>query len=73
MYLGIVAHIVFWILLAAGWDELPRLLWIAFLGSWIAGYIVARATIYGGLFSPYVALVDVIMVLLIFKGDVRLR
>ena len=73
MYVGIIAHVVFWVLLAAGWDELPRPLWLTFLAAWIVGYVLARTAAYGGYFAPSVAVVDVVLVFLIFKGDVRLN
>ena len=73
MYVGIIAHVVFWVLLAAGWDELPRPLWLTFLAGWMVGYVLARAPVYSGDFAPSVAIVDIVMVFLIFKGDVRLR
>ena len=64
----------FWVLLAAGlWlDELSWksaaifvVLWIAALGvSWYESPM---------LFLPFVALLDIVLVLMIFKGDVTLR
>jgi hypothetical protein len=60
----------FWALLAVGWwiDEL-RLRTIAiFILLWVIGFAGLQA-----LFLPYVALLDVALVLMVFKGDVRLR
>lgn len=39
---------------------------------WIAGFVGLRFVLYGGLFLPYVAILDIFLVLAIFKGDVKL-
>jgi len=65
----------FWALLVVGWwmDELrPRAIG-SFVLLWIAGFAGLRSLSFGALFLPYVALVDVALVLIIFKGDVTLR
>jgi hypothetical protein len=70
-----IAHIVFWILVVWGWateglsaraSVFVALLWIVpFFGldyvSWAAPF-----------FSSYVAVVDIVLVFVLFKGDVRL-
>lgn len=74
--LAIVAHIVFWLLLPVGWlfDEISGRTAGVFLALWAAGLFGLPFVPYGaGLFSSYVALLDVSLVFLIFKGDVRLR
>ena len=74
MNLAPVALWGFWILLGVGWmlGELHAkgiaisvLLWlVGFAGFSFAGYEV--------LFIPYIALLDIWLVFVIFKGDVRL-
>jgi hypothetical protein len=70
-----IAHVGFWVLLAYGWawDEIgPRGL-TAFLVLWIAGYFgLPYVPLGAAMFFSYVALLDVVLVFMIFKGDVRL-
>ena len=64
----------FWMLLAVGlWlDELRWRGAAIFVALWIAGFFVTSHTI-AGLFLPYVALLDIVLVLVVFKGDVTLQ
>jgi len=65
----------FWILLAAGWMS-GELQWrgtTVFLLLWLAGFVGSRFVLYGTLFTPYVAVLDIDLVFIIFKGDVRLN
>ena len=72
-----IAHIAFWILLPSGWflEELgPRSL-VVFVALWLAGWfglplLHAQG---GAMFFSYVALLDVALVFMIFKGDVGAR
>jgi hypothetical protein len=71
-----VAHIAFWVLLACGWfwDELgvPGIALLLFL--WLAGLFGLPHVPYGpAMFSSFVAVLDIVLVFLIFKGDVRLH
>ncbi|HYT75481.1 MAG TPA: hypothetical protein VEL79_12075 [Vicinamibacterales bacterium] len=72
---SIVAHAAFWALLVCGW-WLGELRWkgtAIFLTLWIAGSLVRPFVPNGvGLFSPFVAALDIGLVFTIFKGDVRL-
>ena len=72
---ALIAHGAFWILLAYGWfwDEVgPRGATIL-LALWLAGYFGLPFIRYGdAMFSSFVALLDVALVFMIFKGDVRL-
>ena len=43
-----------------------------FLLIWLAGFVGLRAVFYGMLFSPFVAVLDIALVFVVFKGDVRL-
>ena len=64
----------FWILLLAGWwlDELGAKAIAVFVLLWIAGF-VGSMFVLPTLFLPFVALLDVALVLAVFKGDVHLR
>jgi hypothetical protein len=74
---ALIAHVAFWSLLAYGWARGDlRFRGVAvFLLLWLAGrtglpyvpYEPAQA-----MFSSYVAVLDITLVFLIFKGDVRL-
>ena len=70
-----VAHLVFWVLLVYGWfsDDIgPRGIAL-FLILWLGGMIGLRFVAQGDiLFPSFVALLDIALVFLIFKGDVRL-
>jgi hypothetical protein len=71
------AHAAFWGLLVYGWivRVLSPAQMMTMLGLWIAGlvgfpwipYEPARA-----MFSSYVAVLDIVLVLLVFGGDVRI-
>lgn len=72
-----LAHAIFWILLGYGalWGDL-RTGWIlAFVGLWFVVYLAAPLVF----FDPFamvraalVAFLDIVLVLILFKGDVRL-
>jgi hypothetical protein len=65
----------FWGLLVAGWwmDELRLRSIVIFVLLWALGFAGFRALSFGALFLPYVAVLDVALVLIIFEGDVTLR
>jgi hypothetical protein len=70
-----IAHVAFLALLALGWmsGELRiRGTFIA-LSSWLAAYIGLLFLSYGSsLFPAFVAVIDIALVLVIFKGDVHI-
>ena len=68
-----IAHIAFAVMLFLGWDELgPSRVIFALL--WLAGYVAQSYVPYGpSLFAPYVAVMDIVLVFMVFQGDVRLR
>jgi len=72
---ALIAHGTFWVLLAYGWfwEEIgPRGIAV-FLLLWIGGLIGLRYVPLGeAMFPSFVALLDLALVFLIFKGDVRL-
>lgn len=67
-----IVRLVFWGLLFYGRDELgPRWTWSLAL-LWLAGWWVS--TLFPGgayLYMALVALIDVVLVLVIFQGDIR--
>ena len=74
---GIAAWIAlwgFWILLCLGWmrGDVGAKGSATFILLWLFGFAGARFVLYGLLFAPYVAVLDIALVFAIFKGDVRL-
>jgi hypothetical protein len=71
-----IARLVFWLLLALGigYRELSRKSAVLLVALWLVGYIaLPRISWLGGLFfSPYVAVLDIVLVFFVFKRDVRL-
>ena len=65
----------FWALLVVGWmaGELDARRTALFIGLWVVGRVALEYFQYGLLFLPYLAVLDIALVFLIFKGDVRLR
>ena len=68
-----VAYLAFWILLVRGCvgGELGRRGCAIALALWIAGYGVFRQLPSYAPFASYVAVLDIALVFVIFKGDVR--
>lgn len=73
---GWVAQIVFWILIPYGVvsQAIGRLTAAGFLVTWAAGYLALPRIAWwtGALVTPYVARLDIALVFLVFKGDVKL-
>ena len=72
---SLVAHLAFWTLV--GWGTATGALtwrWAAsFVVAWLLLPLGLASAPYGpALYSPIVAVLDIVLVLLIFKGDVRL-
>jgi len=63
----------FWVLLAIGMarGELGMRSAAIFTMLWLVGFLGGRYVLNGQLFVPYVAVLDIVLVLAIFKGDVR--
>ena len=72
---GVIAWWGFWALLLAGYStgELSGRRAAVFVALWIAGRAASGYLLSGVLFTPYLAVLDIILVFMIFKGDVRLR
>ena len=71
-----IAHIAFWVLLIAGraLDELGTKSTATLIVLWLAGFWALPHIAYGdALFMSLVAVVDVVLVLLVFKRDIRIR
>ena len=72
--LGFVAHLTFWLVLLIGTHELGWRRTAVFVVLWAAGYVGSGRLAGGGfLFDSYVAVLAIVLLLLVFKGDVRLR
>jgi hypothetical protein len=72
---GWIAHVVFWALLIGGVaiGELGRKAIATFVILWVAGFCGLPYLPYGdAFFVPFVAVLDIALVLTIFKGDVRM-
>jgi hypothetical protein len=71
-----IAQGAFWVLIALGvvFGEIRARAAIFFVGLWLIGYIaLPRIVPNGALFvTSYLAIVDIILVFIIFKGDLRL-
>ena len=71
---GLIAHAAFWVLLVYGYFAGE----IGVRGSaiaivlWAIGYFALSRVAYAPPFSTYIAIVDIGLVFLIFKGDVRI-
>ncbi len=72
---GWIAHIAFWTVLTIGaWSEDlgPKSLGV-FIVLWLAGMFGLPHVSFGaGLSTPFVAVLDIALVFLVFKGDIRL-
>jgi hypothetical protein len=72
---ALFAQLAFWALLFWGWatGEIQTRGIVFFVALWLAAYVGMPYVAYGAaLFPPVVALIDIILVLVIFKGDVIL-
>ena len=74
MTLGILAHVAFGVLVLFGVTEIGLRRVAVFVVLWGIGYTVSRSLTVGSLlFTSYVAVLDIVLVLFVFKGDVRGR
>jgi len=73
---GWIAQLAFWVLLSLGvfFGELSRRAAIVFLVLWAVGYfgLPRLSPDSGFVVMPYTAVLDIALVWLVFKGDVRL-
>jgi hypothetical protein len=71
-----IAQIAFWalLLIGVGSGEIGRKGGALFAALWLGGYLAVQvAPAAAMLFTPYLAVVDLVLVFVIFKGDVRLN
>lgn len=71
---ALIAHGAFWVLLGYGWfwEEIRLRGAVVFLTLWIACFFGLPFLGGDALFPSFVAVLDVALVFMIFKGDVRL-
>ena len=71
-----IAQLAFWVLVSLGafYGELSRRSLATFVVLWSAGYFgLPRLSESGGPFvTPYIAVLDIALVWMVFKGDIRL-
>ena len=70
-----IAHVTFWLLLGYGWawDEIGPRGAAIFVGLWLLGYFgLPFLPFGGGMFFSWVALLDIALVFVVFKGDLRI-
>lgn len=71
-----IAQVAFWVLIILGISRgaLSKKSAAIFVALWLAGYIgLTRISWLTGFFvTPYVAVLDIVLVFVVFKGDVRL-
>lgn len=72
---ALVAQAVFWVTLGIGWftEELGTRAAVIFLILWATGYALAAWVPQGDyLFPSFVAVLDVVLLLMVLKGDIRI-
>lgn len=68
-----IAQIAFWWLVIVGWRQLGGGRGIVFIGLWLLGLVCRDYVPYGpAIFTAYVAVLAVALVLLIYKRDIPL-
>ena len=68
-----IAHFLFWILLLVGASEIGRRGCAVYVALWLIGFAGSLWLTGGLLFVSYVAILDIVLVLHVFQGDVRIR
>ena len=73
---AVIAQLAFWLLLVRGvvGRELRPNVTIVFVVLWLAGYLgIPRLSQFAGpVFTSFVAVLDIVLVFVIYKGDVTL-
>jgi hypothetical protein len=73
---SLIAHAAFWLLLLYGWlsEDVGVRGAVISVATWTAALFLLPYAPYGdALFAPFVAVLDIALVLIIFKGDLRLH
>jgi hypothetical protein len=75
-FAAVVAQVAFWTILVLGlvFGEIRRTGAIVFLVLWALGFfgLPRLSPLAGAFVTPYVAVLDIVLALVVFKGDVRL-
>ena len=70
---GWIAQVVFLALILVGWGELGMRRVALFAALWFAGFAARSYVPFGAAwFIPYVAVLDIVLVFSIFRGDIRI-
>ena len=73
---ALVAEVVFWAVLGLGvvFGDISRRPAVIFVLLWAAGFfgLPRLSQVAAGFVTSYVALLDIVLVFLMFKGDIRL-
>lgn len=73
---ALIAEVVFWVVLGLGiiFDDISRRAAVIFVLLWAAGFfgLPRVSQLAAGFVTSYVALLDIALVFLVFRGDVRL-
>ncbi len=67
-----IAHLAFVLLVARAWAERGVRTAAVFVGLWLAGYVGLPLAGGGLFFMSYVAVLDIALVLFVFRGDAHL-
>jgi len=69
-----IALVLFWLLLVWSWvfEEMGHLGRAIFVALWVSSNLALRAWNASDFFPSTVAMLDVVLVLIVFKGDIRL-
>lgn len=73
---ALIGHVAFWVLLVVGvaTGELKPRHAVVFVGLWLIGRVGLPYLPSGDLlFTSYIAVVDIVLVLIVFRGDVHLH
>jgi len=67
-----IAQLVFAVMLAFAFRDRGLKPVLIFAALWLGGLFASGYVLGGLLFTPYVAMLDIALVFMVFKGDVRL-
>ena len=73
---AVVAQLAFWVLLVVGllYGQLNKITASTFVGLWLVGSIGLPRVAWwaSSLVTSWIAILDIVLVFMVFKGDVRL-
>jgi hypothetical protein len=73
---ALLPHVVFWVLLGAGWwmAELSYRQMAIAIALWVVAILFVSTLPFGGYWmTAMVAIIDIALILKVFKGDIRVR